>query len=485
MASEPKQEKLGRDLTQGPIFKNLLLFSLPLIAANVIQQLYSMVDLAVAGQFVGSIGTVGVNTGGEMADLVLPIAMSFSTGGQIFISQMMGTGDHSRLQKTISTLITFVSIVSLVLAVICIVFCVPILRLLNCPEEAMGQAEMYMIITALGYPFVFGYNAVCGILRAMGESKWPLYFIIIAASINIVADLVLVAAFGLEAAGTAIATVLSQIGSFGAAFYFLFHNRERLQLTFDREFVRMDFAILKTLVRLSIPQICRTMLVRVGMLWVNASINAYGTTVSATNGVGNKVQKFLEVFIQGMDSAASSTIGQNLGARKPERAARVVWYSCAISVTCAVIASIIGLLWPKEIFGLFSSDQLVLSVGVVYMEFMVIHFLSSALVGSFQSMVTGCGFVSFGFAIGILDGLVCKIGFSLIFVPLFENGGSSGIFAFFINQLPAAVTSDVSSFGFLGYFLGIACSRILPAILCICYFLSGKWRTRKLVVQQK
>lgn len=491
MASHSQPGRVGRDLTEGPIFSGLLMFAFPVILTNVIQQLYGMVDLAVAGKFVGAIGTVGVNTGGEMADLILPVAMGCATAGQIYIAQLVGAKDHSGTKATVSTLLTFTTLVALILAVLTIVFTVPILHLLNCPENSIGQASAYMIITALGFPFVFGYNAVCGLLRGMGESKRPLIFIIVAAIINVFADLLLVAVFRLEAAGTAIATVLSQIGSFAAAFYYLYKKRETFGIRFDLSFLKMDIPTLGVLVKLAFPQVVRSLLVRCGLLYINANINAYGTEVSATNGVGNKIQKFLEVFMQGVDTASASMIGQNLGARKPDRAAKTTWCTLTMTMLIATAISIIGLTWSRQIFGLFSNDPMVLAIGVVYMEFMVIHFYSSGFVGAFQAMVTGSGFVSLGFAIGILDGLVCKIGLSLLFLPLFQN--ATGIFGFFCSQIPDIVTNQVMAteagaihnFGYLAYFLGIACSRILPGFLCFGYFMSGKWRTRKLLVRSK
>ncbi|MGN0999352.1 MAG: MATE family efflux transporter [Faecousia sp.] len=491
MSSQTKISRVGRDLTEGPIFSSLLVFALPVILASVIQQLYGMVDLAVAGKYVGSIGTVGVNTGGEMADLILPVALGCATAGQIYIAQMVGAKNHSGIKITVSTLLSFTLLFAIGLAIGTMLLTVPILRLLNCPEEAMGQASAYMLITALGFPFVFGYNAICGLLRGMGESKRPLIFIIIAAVINIFADILLVAVFRLEAAGTAIATVLSQLGSFAAAFYYLYKCRDKFDIKFDRSFLKMDGATLGVLLKLAIPQVARSLLVRFGLLYINANINAYGTEVSATNGVGNKIQKFLEVFLQGVDTASAAMVGQNLGARKTDRAGKVTWCTLAMTTMIATVISIVGVMWAKEIFGLFSNDPLVLAMGVVYMDFMVIHFFSSAFVGAFQAMVTGCGFVSLGFAIGILDGLVCKIGLSLLFLPLFDN--PTGIIAAVCAKIPDIVTNQVMAtevgaihnYGYLAYFLGIACSRILPGILCFGYFMSGKWKTRRLLIDKK
>lgn len=448
--------RVGTNLTTGPIMKTLIIFAFPIVLTNLVQQLYSMVDLIVIGQYVGSIGTVGVNTGGELADLVSPIAIGFATAGQIFIAQLAGAGNERRIKRTIGTLLTFTLLLSFVLTAVVIVFCRPILTLLNCPGEAFGEAASYMIITALGYPFIFGYNAVCGVLRGMGESKRPLIFILLAAAINIVLDILLVAVFRLNAAGTAIATAVSQLGSFLAAFFFLWKNRNRFDFEFSLAYFKMDRDILWVLIRLGIPQVVRSMFVRVGMLWVNASANSFGLVVSATNSVGNKLQKFLEVFVQGIDTASASMVGQNLGAKKIQRAGRTTLCTYVAATVCAMVSAALCLLIPHQIFRLFTADEAVISLGATFLRIFVLHFFASALTGSFQAMVTGCGFVELGFVLGLLDGLVCKIGFSMLFMYVFD-------------------------LGYIGLWWGVACSRILPGCICVAYYLSGRWKTRRLL----
>lgn len=453
-------KQLGRDLTQGPIMRVLLLFAIPIVLTNLVQQLYSMVDLMVIGKYVGSIGTVGVNTGGEIADLVSPIAMGFSSAGQIYIAQLAGAKKEEKIKRTVGTLLGFMLTVAFGLMAIAIVFCKPILELLNCPAEAMAQARDYMIITAIGFPFTFGYYAVCGILRGMGESKRPLIFILIAAAINIVLDILLVAVFPLEAAGTAIATTFAQFGSFAAAFIFMLKKKEKFDFELKLSYFKFDKEALGVIIKLGIPQVVRSLLVRMSMLWVNANANSFGLTVSATNSVGNKLQKFLEVFVQGVDTASSSMVGQNLGAKKPERAGKVTLCTLCATLTCAAVTCLICIFLPRQVFCLFSSDPAVIELGVTFLHIFILHFIVSAIIGAFQAMVMGCGFVELGFIIGILDGVVCKIGLSLLFMNVFQMGHQ-------------------------GLWWGVACSRIIPAIICIAYYCSGKWKSRSLLKESK
>ena len=356
MEAAAKKPKVGNDLTQGSIYKTLIVFAVPIILTNLIQQLYSMVDLMVIGQFVGSVGTVGISTGGEIADLVTPVAMGFSTAGQIYIAQLIGARNERRAKKTIGTLLGFMLGVSALLMLAAIVFSLPILHTLNCPGEALSQARAYMIITALGYPFVFGYNAVCGILRGMGESKRPLYFISVAAVINIGLDIFFVAVLGMQADGTAIATTLSQVGSFVASFRYLWKNREKFEFELSKEFFWPDAKILETIVVLGVPQVVRSLLVRFSLLWINANINSYGLTVSATNSIGNKIQKFSDVFNSGVDTASAAMIGQNLGANKKERAGKVCWATLSLGLGFACIIAVVLLFFPQDVYRIFTTD---------------------------------------------------------------------------------------------------------------------------------
>ena len=459
MAQQQTAKKVGTNLTEGPIFKLLLVFVGPIILANLIQQLYGMVDLMIIGIYMGNTGTVGVSTGGEMSDMVTPIATSFGAAAQIYIAQLLGAKDDKRMKEAIGTSISFMMLVSVVIMVLVIVFRVQILELLNCPEEAFDQAESYMVITAVGVPFIFGYNAVAGVLRGMGESKRPMVFIIVAALVNVVLDFLLVGPFHMESAGAAYATALSQLASFVAALVYMYKRREQFDFSLKPSYFAIKGEHLKVILSLGIPQAIRSTLVRLSMLYVNASVNAYGMTASATNSIGNKLQKFLEIYGQSFSQAASAMVAQNLGAKKPERAKKTVLYSFYCCMVIAAITVVIVLVWPREVFGIFSKDAAVLDMGVLYCDMLAVHLVLSAMTSSLQSMVIGCGNATLNFVIGILDGVVCKIGLSLILVYVFDMG-------------------------VFGYFWGTGFSRLIPGLICLVYFLSGAWSKRKLLTEE-
>lgn len=449
-------KSVGRDLTAGPVLQSLLVFVGPIILTNLIQQVYSMVDLMVIGQFVGNVGTVGVSTGGEIADFLTPVATGFATAGQIYIAQLTGAGRLDEQRRAIGSFLTLMMLMSLIFTGITVGFCSPILRLLNCPEEAFASARSYMIITGLGVPFIFGYNAVCGVLRGMGESKRPLIFIIVAAVVNIFLDLLLVIVIPLEAAGTAIATAFSQLASFAAAGWYMVKNREAFGLEFRLSYFKLEKEPTTVILKLGVPQAIRSTLVRLSMLWVNASVNAYGIVASGTNSVGNKLQKFLEIFSSSMSQAAGAMIGQNLGAKKHDRARQVVHWALGSTVLMAGLIGLLVYFFPRSVFGIFTKDEAVLEMGVVYLHIMIIHFFASAVTGSYQSMVIGSGNAPLNFLIGIMDGVICKIGLSLVFISFFDMG-------------------------VFGYFWGTALSRIIPGLMCMIYFYGGTWKKSRLL----
>lgn len=458
MSNAPvKSKKVGLDLTEGSIIKQLVRFAVPLLLANLLQQLYNAVDMAVIGHYVGSIGTVGVSSGGEVATLVTFLATAFGSAGQIYVAQLVGAKDTRSVSETIGTSMVFMAILSAVCMILSIVGCDLFLDWLNCPQEALVQARQYMIVVSVGLPFVFGYNAICGILRGMGEAKRPLLFIAIAAIVNVFLDILLVAVIPLEAAGTAIATVVSQLASFVAAAVFLYRQKEHFQLDFSAKSFRIHEKHMVVLLKLGIPLAAQSALIHGTQIICSSHVNAFGLVASATNSIGNKVQKLINVFTTSMNTGAGAMVGQNLGARKIDRVRKIVFTTMGLAAVFSGIAALIALFLPRQAFRLFTSDPEVIEFGVTYLRIALIVFAIAPLQGSFGSVITGSGFASLNLASGILDGVVLRLGIS-----------------FFL-----AYTMDM---GVVGFFYGNALARLGPTIVSSIYFFSGKWKTRKLLV---
>lgn len=453
-------KRVGTDLTEGNVLRQLIKFMIPLLLANLLQQLYNTVDMAVIGHYVGSAGTVGVSSGGEVATLVTFMATSFGSAAQIYVSQLYGAKNHKAISETIATSLVFMAILSVICMILSIVFCPVFLDWLNCPEEALDQAKAYMIVVSLGLPFIFGYNAICGILRGMGEAKRPLLFVAVAAAANVVMDILFVAIIPLEAAGTAIATVAAQIASFVAAGAFLYKKKDQFQLDFSLKGFKIYGSHLKVLLELGLPLTCQSALIHGTQIICSSHINTFGLVASATNSIGNKVQKLINVFTMSMNAGAGAMVGQNLGARKIDRVKKIVFTTMGLAAIFSSGAALIALFLPKVAFSLFTNDQAVIDFGVTYLRINLIVFAIAPFQGSFGSVVTGSGHTKLNFISGLLDGVILRLGISFLF-------------AYTLNM------------GVVGFFYGNALARLGPTIVSSIYFLSGKWKTRKLLVDKK
>jgi len=458
MEQVKKKGRVGLNLTEGNIWKTLLVFAVPILLANLVQQLYNAVDLIIIGKSMGNAGTVGVAQGGELVNMLTMLSIGFSGAGQVYVSQLVGAKETEKVKHCIGTLLTLMVVGSAIFGIIGAAVSRPFLRMMNCPEEAFEQAVDYMIITALGCPFIFGYNAVCSILRGMGESRRPLLFVSIAAVSNVFLDLFFVVVLNMEAAGTAWATILAQLISFAASVIFMYKRREHFGFDFKLSSFKITKEPLKVLVRLGIPKSLSSCLINISLLFCTSHINAYGIIASATNSVGNKITRFSNIITQSIDTGAAAMVGQCLGAKKNDRARKTVHVALAIAMGMAVLNSALALICPKFIFGIFTNEVEVIDFGVTFMKISIITFFLASFMGPFQSMLTGSGAAGLSFLVGILDGVVLRIGLSILFANVFDMG-------------------------VIGYFLGNALARFAPCVIGAVFFYSNAWQRRKLLTE--
>ncbi|MDO4193855.1 MAG: MATE family efflux transporter [Erysipelotrichaceae bacterium] len=453
-----RTKHVGIDLTEGPILPQLMTFVIPLLLTNLLQQLYNAVDTMVIGQYVGSIGTVGVSTGGEIAAMITFIATAFGSAGQIYVAQLVGAKDHKSVNETIMTALIFTLGLSMVIAALCIIFTNGLLTWLKCPQEAFEQARAYHIIVSLGLPFVFGYNTVAGILRGMGEAKKPLVFVAVAAASNIIMDILFVVVIPWESAGTAIATVAAQVASFLAAGIFLWRKKDVFELEFRLRALKVNMKHLKVLLRLGIPLAAQSIFIHFTQLICSRHINSYGLIASATNSIGNKIQKLITVFANSITTGSGTMVGQNIGARKYDRVKQIVRTTITLSGSICVLLILICILLPAQLYRLFTVDPEVIEFGKTYLHICIIIFCCTPFQGSFNAVIQGTGNAKLSFLAGFLDGVILRLGIS-----------------FFLAY--------VMNMGVTGFFYGNALARLGPLSVGTWYWISGKWKERKLLTE--
>ena len=252
------------DLTQGSVPKVLLRFAMPFLIANVLQALYGGADLFVVGQYDDAASVAGVAIGSQVMQTITGIILGLTTGTTILIAMGTGAKDDRKVAATIGTSVYFFTVTGIILTLVMVLFHRPIAALMHTPEEAMADTLHYILICSAGIPFIMGYNVVCGILRGLGDSKSPLYFVGLACIINIGADFLLVGGFGMRAAGAAIATVLSQGISFLTALWFL--HRRGFHFEFTRRDIRFHKDLSRRIVTLGAPIALQDALINVSFL---------------------------------------------------------------------------------------------------------------------------------------------------------------------------------------------------------------------------
>lgn len=449
------ENQIAKDLTRGPVMKQLAVFALPLALANALQAVYSMVDMIVVGNFVGPEGLSAVGIGGSLMNLLLCIGMGLGFGAQVLLSQQVGAGDKN-LQNTIGTLFTLEFVFSVIFGVLGAFLAEPLMSLLNTPEAAWQDTKEYTLVCCAGMLFIYGYNAVCGILRGMGESRLPMIFIAIASVVNLLLDLVFVAGLKMSAAGAALATVMAQAVAFLVSVVYLYRNRERFGFDFKLQSFKPSKRHLGPIFKIGIPYIAQTLMIFVSMMFVNANVNSYGVTASAVDSIGNKLNSIGNIVIGAISMAGATMVGQCFGARNFDRIKQCVRACTVVCVVAGAVICLGYLLLPKQIFGLFTSDEAVLAMAPRYLMIAVVWVVSIISMTPPYAVVDGIGYAAFGLFACVMDGVVARIGLCILL----------GRFL-----------------GLEGFWLGNALAGFASTILCGGYYFSGRWKNRDLLLK--
>ena len=451
------RQSMINDMTEGNVVRQLLIFAYPFAISNVLQLVYNLVDMIVIGQFVGSTGLSAVAVGGDVLNFMTHICLGFTTAGQIMIAQYVGRGEREQVSRTIGTMFTSVLIGAVVMAAVCALFADRILDVMNTPDAARAQARSYILVCFAGMVFIYGYNTVSAILRGMGDSKRPLMFIAAAATMNLILDLLFVAQLKMDAFGAALATVIGQAASFIGSLIYLYRRRSAFGFDFRLSSFRITGRIFGPMLKLGFPLALQHIAISTSMMVIGALANSFGVVVSAVTGVGAKLTTTTSAFSNAIGAASAAMIGQNMGAGKLDRVNKIVRTAIMASLSVFLVIGSVFLLFPKGVFGLFSSDPDILAWAPVYMKPCVIMMASFSLIGPTLSLVNGVGDAGFSLFVGLLDGVVARIGLAVLF----------GI---------------ALGYGVKGFWYGNAFAGYFTAIPALIYYLSGHWKRRKLII---
>ena len=446
-----------QDFTSGPLFKPMLCFSIPFMLSNAFHVFYSMVDMIVVGHYVGKPGIAAVMSGGFLVMFLMMVGMGMATGGQVLVSQLIGKGEREKLPLAINTLTIMNLWIAVFMSLASTAAAPWILRLLNTQADAYKSTLDYLRICGGGLIFIYVYNVITAILRGVGDSVRPFWFLVISALLNVVLDLLFVIVFRWGVAGAAVATVISQAAAMVMALYYMYLKRMEFNLTISKSMLKVDPVMLKVLVKLGVPFAIRFGAINISMIFVVALINSLGVAAAAAFGIALRLDELANKISQGVMMAVSTIAGQNIAAGKFDRVRKGVYYAWMICGGFFLVFGLLVYFFPKQMFSIFTSDKSVLDLAPVIVGGLLLHYPALLIMKGTNGFVQGIGNAVFGLIIALLDGLVCRIFFSWFF----------GIY---LNM------------GLFGMVLGYALATYSTALPNLAYFIFVPWHKRKTVI---
>ena len=373
-------------MTVGPIFGQLVLFSLPLMLGNVFQMLYNTVDSIIVGNFVSKQALAAIGSTTMITNMMVFFFNGFSIGAGVTIGQYFGARDMDNLHRAIETTMAATFLLSVVFSGVGVALVRPLLLMMSTPEDVFADAAVYLKIYIGGISGLLIYNMGSGILRAVGDSTRPLYFLILTSILNILLDLFFVLVLKTGIAGAAIATILSQFLSGTLILVLLTRTKDIYRLNWKE--LRLDFPILRQIFAVGLPAAVQSVLTAFSNIFVQSYINIFGSDCMAGWSSYNKLDQFIMLPMQSMAMAATTFVSQNVGAGNDRRADRGT--VSALLLTCGITGVIIALLigFAPSAVRLFSPDPAVIEYGVLFIRtnvaFLLFNCINHVLAGALR-----------------------------------------------------------------------------------------------------
>lgn len=436
------------DFTNGNIAKSLLYFSVPFLITNIIQSLYNIVDIMVVSHYCGPNGIAGASIGGSVTQTVTYMIIGLCNGGAIMTAHYVGMKSEKDVKETIGTTFGIMFILSVISSALMLIFARNILTALNTPNEAFSDTLSYFRICMSGSVFIFGYNAISSALRGVGNSKTPMYFGFASCLINVALDLLFVGALKTGVSGAAAATVISQAISLVSCAVYL--KKQKFLFDFKLSSFRIvpDKAV--NIFKLGLPGAIQNAIVSGGFLLVSSITNSLGVNAASAVSVAAKVNGFAQMPASAIGMAVSSIIGQNVGARKFDRARKTLSYGIMISLGFGIVMFTAVQLMPAQLMGLLIDEHDVIQTALPYLRITAFDYLLVALIFPLNGLCNGSGHTMFTMIPSIFSSVIARVPVAYFCVYALDMG-LSGV----------AVSTPTGT--------------ISAIIICAVYYFSNKW----------
>lgn len=441
-----------RDLTTGNEGKLIFQFAAPMLLGNIFQQLFSVVDAIVVGNFIGKEALAAVGASFPIIFMMVSLIIGLVIGTTVVIAQYYGAKDFVKVKRAIDTMYVYSAVAGVITTVAGILLAEPMLRLLGLPEEIMPQAVLYLRIYFGGIIIFFGFNGTSAVLRGLGDSKTPLYFLIIATVANIILVLLFVGVFKWGIAGAAYATLLANGIAFGLAIYWLNKTHKLIRIAikglhFDREILRQS-------IRIGLPTGIQQTFVALGNLALMGIVNTFGTNVIAGYSVANRLDTLAMIPAMSFSQALSTFVGQNIGAKKIERIKTGLIATIKMSGAITIATTLVIVFFGHIIMSLFTKDIEVIRIGDQYLTIVSTFYILFTMMFIYTGIMRGAGDT-------LIPMFFTLISLWLVRIPL----------AYFMAQ----------KLGAAGIWWSIPAGWMIGLTLAFLYYKTGRWKTKSVV----
>ena len=389
------------DMTEGNITKQLMLFSVPMLLGNLFQQIYNLVDSIVVGRVVGPNALAAIGATGSVTFLFIALCNGMGSGGGIVVSQKFGAKDETGVRKSLTNAAYLMMGMAVIVCVISYLLTPTILTLLKTPSDIISDAISYMRMMCLGLPLVAIYNYSSFMLRALGDSRGPLYFLIVSCLINVVLDILFVKVLGMSVFGAALATVISQFIAGAGCIIYSVKTNEFFRLS--KEDYNTDKKIVYDTVRLGVPMSLQFSMIAISCMGLQAVVNSFGSVAVAAFTATSRIEQLVHQPYTSLGTALATFTGQNYGARQDSRIKEGFKKSTIIMLTMSVILLIIMQIGGKAIVSLFVSDSAVIEMGAKGLKITSLFYAVLGMIYVTRGTQNGLGDALFAFINGIVE----------------------------------------------------------------------------------
>lgn len=441
------------DMTKGSPTKHLLMFALPLLCGNLFQQFYNIFDSIIVGRFVGADSLAAVGACGSLTFLFINLSSGLAVGIGVIVSQYFGAHDDASVKRTIASSVYVLTTTSLIVSLIVLIFAPQIMRFLRVPEEIRPLSVSYLRITCgWGIIFLAFYNGVSSVLRALGDSKTPLYFLILSSIINVGLDLLFVVKYSMGVTGVALATLISQAASAISCLIFAIHKNQYFRL--NKEELKPHRRIILMSIKLGVPIALQNSLISISMITLQSTVNTFGANVMAAYTIAGRVESLVHQPFQSLSNAMSTYTGQNVGAHDQERVKKGFRRGVTMAIIFALFMLLVMYTLGQKICLLFVNDIEVIKIGAKALTITSLAYTGLGMIYIPRGLLNGAGDTGFSMINGI-----CEV----------------------VVRISAVLILTQTALGYWGVWVSNGITWTITGIVCLIRYWSGVWKKKAVV----